>query len=271
MLADTGPRSAIASREVVPPASSYVDVSYGAKSGQWFRLWTPTTSAPAGGWPVLLFVQLNYFLSTNPAAINPQFRDNMLAAGIAVASAGVNPSYLTTGTYDAVNNGKFPSHIKDVKTALRVLQAGAGTYGIDAARTFVGGHSSAGYCAWRHGHPRPQRHRPHHRRCRLPHRRAPTPTVSARSSSAPDQHDRHPRRRPDASELRNARQPLRSRRSTAPPPRSSAARRTTPPPTSPASTSTRSIPSTRARLRPIRYHYSGSDWVVPAALNVPRS
>ena len=58
-------------------------------------------------------MQLNYFLSTNPAAINPQFRDNMLAAGIAVASAGVNPSYVTTGTYDAVNNGKFPSHIKD--------------------------------------------------------------------------------------------------------------------------------------------------------------
>lgn len=270
MLADTGPRSALASREVVPPASSYVDVTYGAKTGQWFRLWKPTTGAPAGGWPVILFTHLNYFLSTNPAAINPQFRDNMLAAGFAVASTGVNPSYLTTGTYDAVNNGKFPSHIKDVKTALRVLQAGAGTYGIDAARTFVGGHSSAGYCALGAMVTRD-----------LNATGLITGGVDFRLGGGAD---------PDCRGAIVLSAPI-----------SMTATRTADP-THPnygtpvnlygvgaiysaaaalvgsqANNATANlagvdldalIPLNAARLRPIRYHYSGSDWVVPAALNV---
>lgn len=271
MLADTGPRSALASREVVPPASSYVDVSYGAKSGQWFRLWTPTTGAPAGGWPVLLFVQLNYFLSTNPAAINPQFRDNMLAAGIAVASAGVNPSYVTTGTYDAVNNGKFPSHIKDVKTALRTLQAGAGTYGIDAARTFVGGHSSAGYCALGAMVTRD-----------LNATGLITGGVDFRLGGGPD---------PDCLGAFVTSAPISMTATRAADPThpnygtpvnlygvgaiySAAAALVG----SQANNATANlagvdldglIPLNAAALRPIRYHYSASDWIVPAALNVP--
>lgn len=271
MLADTGPTSALASREVVPPASSYVDQTYGAKSGQWYRLWTPTTGAPAGGWPVLLFVNLNYFLSTNPAAINPQFRDNMLAAGIAVASAGVNPSYLTTGTYDAVNNGKFPSHLLDVKRALRHVQANAATLGIDAARTFVGGHSSAGFCALGAMVTRD-----------LNATGLITGGLDFRLGGGAD---------PDCLGALVLSAPI-----------SMSATRTADP-THPnygtpanlygigaiysaaaalvgsqANNATASlagvnldelVPLNAANLRPIRYHYSASDWVVPAALNVP--
>lgn len=271
MLADTGPRSALASREVVPPASSSVDVAYGAKSAQWFRLWTPTTGAPAGGWPVLLFVNLNYFLSSNPAAINPQFRDNMLAAGIAVASAGVNPSYVTTGTYDAVNNGKFPSHLLDVKRALRTLQAGAGTYGIDPARTFVGGHSSAGYCALGAMVTRD-----------LNATGLITGGVDFRLGGGAD---------PDCLGAVVLSAPISMTATRAADPThpnygtpvnlygvgaiySAAAALVG----SQANNATANlagvnldelVPLNAARLRPIRYHYSASDWIVPAALNVP--
>lgn len=271
MLADTGPRSALASREVVPPASSYVDQSYGAKTGQWYRLWTPTTGAPAGGWPVLLFVHLNYFLSTNPAAINAQFRDNMLAAGIAVASVGVNPSYLTTGSYDAVNNGKFPSHLLDVKRALRHVQANAGALGIDAGRTLLGGHSSAGYCALGAmltrdldatgliaggvdfrlgGGADPD--------CRgVVVLSAPIDMAAIRAADPTHPNYGTPVNLYGVGAIYSAAAALVG---------------------SQANNATANLAGTNladlvalnaARLRPIRYHYSASDWIVPAALNVP--
>lgn len=146
-LAATDETSALASREIVGPAYTTTDQTYGARSGQWYRLFKPTSTAPAGGWPVILEVQLNYFVSGDPTQMHPQFRDQLLAAGFAIASCGINPSQVTVGTYDTANYGKFPSHLKDVKTALRHLQANAGTLGVDASRTFLGGHSSAGYCA----------------------------------------------------------------------------------------------------------------------------
>ena len=111
-------------------------VAYGALARQSLDVYTPTTAAPAGGWPVVVFF---YGGSWNTGA-----RADYAFVGSALAARGVLTLVADYRLYPAV---RYPEFLRDSALALAWGLDRAARLGGDPKRVFVMGHSAGGYNA----------------------------------------------------------------------------------------------------------------------------
>ncbi len=112
------------------------DVSYGPLARQKLDLYTPTTAAPPGGWPVVVFF---YGGSWNTGE-----RADYRFVGTALAAKGVLTVVADYRLYPEV---RYPDFLRDSALALGWSLTEAKRLGGDAKRVFVMGHSAGGYNA----------------------------------------------------------------------------------------------------------------------------
>ncbi len=112
------------------------DVSYGPLARHKLDLYTPTTAAPPGGWPVVVFF---YGGSWNTGE-----RADYRFVGTALATKGVLTVVADYRLYPEV---RYPDFLRDSALALGWSLTEAKRLGGDAKRVFVMGHSAGGYNA----------------------------------------------------------------------------------------------------------------------------
>lgn len=116
-------------------------------------LYVPTGTAPADGWPVVMWAHPGFFLSGARTDLPSAWRDDLLAAGYAVATIEyVRTSFDALDPYDTYGataesrGGRYPSFIVDYKRAGAWLRDQT-TYDLDGDRMFATGYSAGGYLA----------------------------------------------------------------------------------------------------------------------------
>lgn len=112
------------------------DVVYGPLPRQLLDVYRPTTAAPPGGWPVVVFF---YGGSWNSGQ-----RADYTFVGEALASRGLVALVADYRLYPAV---RFPEFLRDCAAALAWGLGHAGELGGNASRVFVMGHSAGAYNA----------------------------------------------------------------------------------------------------------------------------
>jgi acetyl esterase/lipase len=112
------------------------DIAYGPLARQKLDLYTPTTAAPPGGWPVVVFF---YGGSWNSGE-----RAEYRFVGTALAAKGVLTLVADYRLYPEV---RYPEFLRDSALALRWGLTEAKRLGGDPKRVFVMGHSAGGYNA----------------------------------------------------------------------------------------------------------------------------
>jgi acetyl esterase/lipase len=144
--------------------TSYLGVNYvsGGSFNRKFDLYVPTRTAPAGGWPLLVWAHSGFFQRGSRADLPSAWRDDMLDAGYAVASisyvrTSADPSlplYDPYGTTDPLSEppnqpgfGRYPSFVLDYKRAAAFLRDNAATYNVNPAKMIATGYSAGGYLA----------------------------------------------------------------------------------------------------------------------------
>ena len=111
-------------------------VAYGPLARQTLDVYTPTASAPVGGWPVAVFF---YGGSWNSGE-----RADYRFVGSALAARGVLTLVADYRLYPEV---RYPDFLRDSALALAWGLTEAGRLGGDPKRVFVVGHSAGGYNA----------------------------------------------------------------------------------------------------------------------------
>lgn len=117
-------------------------------------IYIPNTTAPANGWPTILWVHGGFFVQGDKNELPIEWAKHCLYRGYAVVSVnyhlavallGLGP---TAGTWPASNSGKWPSFLMDVKAAgdwvKRVGAQGTGVYPLDSTKMAVTGYSAGG-------------------------------------------------------------------------------------------------------------------------------
>ena len=131
--------SPLGTLNAVIPSSSYtvsVDVAYGSMPRQRLDIYRPSSTAPAAGWPVVVFF---YGGSWNRGE-----KADYKFAGEALASRGVLTLVADYRLYPEV---RYPDFLRDSARALGYGLKEAAHLGGDPKRVFVMGHSAGGYNA----------------------------------------------------------------------------------------------------------------------------
>ena len=131
--------SPLGTLNAVIPSGRYTisaDVAYGALARQRLDIYRPSSTAPAAGWPVVVFL---YGGSWNRGE-----KADYKFAGEALASRGVLTLVADYRLYPEV---RYPDFLKDSASALGYGLKGAARLGGDPKRVFVMGHSAGGYNA----------------------------------------------------------------------------------------------------------------------------
>ncbi len=131
--------SPLGTLNAVIPSGSYTvnaDVAYGPLARQRLDIYRPSSTAPAAGWPVVVFF---YGGSWNRGE-----KADYKFAGEALASRGVLTLVADYRLYPEV---RYPDFLKDSALALGYGLKEAARLGGDAKRVFVMGHSAGGYNA----------------------------------------------------------------------------------------------------------------------------
>ena len=131
--------SATGALNALTPSSSYTlsaNVAYGTQPRQKLDIYTPTTAAPATGWPVVVFI---YGGSWNVGE-----RAQYQFVGEALAARGVMTLVADYRLYPDV---RYPDFLSDSAQALAYGLDHATRLGGDPKRVFVMGHSAGGYNA----------------------------------------------------------------------------------------------------------------------------
>ncbi len=131
--------SPLGTLNAVIPTGSYTfdaDVAYGPLARQRLDIYRPSSTAPAAGWPVVVFF---YGGSWNRGE-----KADYKFAGEALASRGVLTLVADYRLYPEV---RYPDFLKDSALALGYGLKEAARLGGDAKRVFVMGHSAGGYNA----------------------------------------------------------------------------------------------------------------------------
>lgn len=131
--------SPLGTLNAVIPGGSYTvnaDVAYGPLMRQRLDIYRPSSSAPAAGWPVVVFF---YGGSWNRGE-----KADYKFAGEALASRGV---LILVADYRLYPEVRYPDFLKDSALALGYGLKEAARLGGDAKRVFVMGHSAGGYNA----------------------------------------------------------------------------------------------------------------------------
>ena len=121
------------------PTNTYTPsagVAYGSGPRQMLDVYRPTTAAPAGGWPVVVFF---YGGSWNSGE-----RGDYVFVGEALASRGILALVADYRLYPAV---RYPDFLRDCAAALSWGLGHAGELGGNPQRVYVMGHSSGAYNA----------------------------------------------------------------------------------------------------------------------------
>ena len=121
------------------PTNTYTPsagVAYGSGPRQMLDVYRPTTDAPAGGWPVVVFF---YGGSWNSGE-----RGDYVFVGEALASRGILALVADYRLYPAV---RYPDFLRDCAAALSWGLGHAGELGGNPQRVYVMGHSSGAYNA----------------------------------------------------------------------------------------------------------------------------
>lgn len=113
-----------------------LDVAYGAGDRQKLDVYQPTTPAPAGGFPVVLFF---YGGSWNQGQ-----RGDYRFVGESLAARGIVTLIADYRLYPEV---RYPDFLDDCADALAYTLREAGHYGGNPKRVFVAGHSAGAYNA----------------------------------------------------------------------------------------------------------------------------
>lgn len=104
-----------------------------------YLIYYPSGTAPAGGWPCVIWVTTNYYYTGDYLGIltdHYPMMQTILSAGWAVASVGVRLSLIDGG------GPKYPDQIIDAKLAARHIYENAPL--VDGDKLIIGGHSSGG-------------------------------------------------------------------------------------------------------------------------------
>ena len=131
--------SAVGTLNALSASNSYTlnaDVTYGALPRQKLDIYTPTATAPAGGWPVIVFF---YGGSWNTGE-----RADYQFVGEALAARGV---LILVADYRLYPDVRYPDFLSDSAQALAYGFDQAARLGGDPKRVFVMGHSAGGYNA----------------------------------------------------------------------------------------------------------------------------
>jgi acetyl esterase/lipase len=131
--------SPLATLNAVIPGGSYTlsaDVAYGTLPRQRLDIYRPADSAPAAGWPVVVFF---YGGSWNRGE-----KADYKFVGEALASRGV---LTLVADYRLYPDVRYPDFLKDSALAVGLGLNDAKRLGGDAKRVFVMGHSAGGYNA----------------------------------------------------------------------------------------------------------------------------
>ena len=131
--------SPLGTLNAVIPSGRYTisaDVAYGALARQRLDIYRPSSTAPAAGWPVVVFL---YGGSWNRGE-----KADYKFAGEALASRGVLTLVADYRLYPEV---RYPDFLKDSASALGYGLKEAARLGGDPKRVFVMGHSAGGYNA----------------------------------------------------------------------------------------------------------------------------
>ena len=131
--------SPLGTLNAVIPSGRYTisaDVAYGALARQRLDIYRPSSTAPAAGWPVVVFF---YGGSWNRGE-----KADYKFAGEALASRGVLTLVADYRLYPEV---RYPDFLKDSASALGYGLKEAARLGGDPKRVFVMGHSAGGYNA----------------------------------------------------------------------------------------------------------------------------
>jgi acetyl esterase/lipase len=141
--------------------TSYLGVDYvtGGTFNRKLDLYVPTRTAPAGGWPLIVWAHSGFFQAGSRSELPSTWRDDMLTAGYAVASVSyvrtsadvTIPTYDPYGSTDPVTLGpgfgRYPSFVLDYKRASAFLRDNAATWGVNPAKMIATGYSAGGYLA----------------------------------------------------------------------------------------------------------------------------
>jgi acetyl esterase/lipase len=121
------------------PGSTYVlseGVAYGALPRQKLDIYRPTASAPAGGWPVVVF----FYGGTWTWGERAEYR----FVGEALASRGV---LTLVADYSLYPNGRYPDFLNDSAAAVAYGLRESARLGGNPRRLFAMGHSAGAYNA----------------------------------------------------------------------------------------------------------------------------
>jgi len=139
--------------------SSGSGANWGTVANESYFLFTPTGTAPSGGWPVIMFTHCNFFIAGTALDMfidhYQYLLDNWLRMGWAVCSVGVknakgdledgNPATAPSFTLNTAIHGVYPQQILGVKLAARHMMDRHATNGINPNRVVTGGHSGGGH------------------------------------------------------------------------------------------------------------------------------
>src|SRR5690606_8603720 len=137
-----------------PSYTSHLDVTYvddPSPAGRALDLYVPTGTPPEGGWPVILWAHGGFWTAGSRKDLPSNWRDDLLAAGWAVATVTYCRSTLTVLAYPEYGSGgdggRWPSFPLDFKRAAAFLRDNAATWGINPERMVASGFSAGGHIA----------------------------------------------------------------------------------------------------------------------------
>jgi hypothetical protein len=150
------PFSEVANRQIANVTYSSATYRYRTTPATDLTLYTPSGSAPAGGWPCVVYAHSGFFTTgTRTSDLTAPFLQHLCNAGFAVASIDYTVGTAAVGmplqpgtypTWPAAGSGQYPSWIIDYKAALRYLQT-TGGLGINGNKLIATGYSAGGYLA----------------------------------------------------------------------------------------------------------------------------